>query len=616
MQCATICFTIGFMEWIFFYTKPSFMDSFATADIIPLIIIPSFWLFICSSFLTGILLYLPAPKFLKAILPLAVPTFLLASLLLISFDNFVYTVFSWAISGSEGIRRIVYSFLFIIFLFLTGQYLFQKAKIINKNAPPLPILLTLGGTLLALVLSFVMIFNDWNTYQIEITVNPEKPHRRPNIIFFAGDGIEARFSSAYGYQINSTPALNEIAKTSLLFKNAFSPSSKSTGATTSLLTGIHPFRTKVLFPPHILSGQNSFQHFPAILRKLGYVGYQAGVRFYVDSADLNMQQSFDISNGRSLWNPDPSSVIGNLAIIFNDEIYFSKRVFDRFSSRIQHVLGIQNMSNYFVMVSQAVGLDWDRDRLAVDEFIDFTKNTKSPYFAHIHLMGTHCCEYRNAKSKLLSEIQSPITQAVKDKNTERRYVNTIRDSDDHLSYLLGKLSEQGKLNNTILVLSSDHSRVWSSLQRVPLVITFPNNEHMGVKDNNVQLTDVASTILKYMRIERPTWIDGQELQSTTEHRISPLVTVESADIQKFYKFPPKVRLNNPGSPRYGIGDVGVIVCNISKRISLDTGHITNAEIIGHTQPCSREEMPDDPSITAHLKKLLDENNFDTPFQHK
>jgi hypothetical protein len=609
MLYAMVCFSTGILEWLFFYTKPSFMDSLALSDVVTLTIIPSFWLFLIGSFLMIILALLPVPK-----LVLCVPAILLGSLLIILFDNFIYTMFGWGITNALGTDRYIFTALYLIFLVLSAQYLIQKAGSCLQHVSRFSFLLTGSVVLLALVISVVMTVSDWGRYQILASSKPEETLRRPNIIFFAGDGVEARYTSAYGYNVESTPALNTIAETALVFANAFSPSGRSTGATTSMLAGKNPFRTKVVLAPQVLAGVNAFQHFPAMLRNLGYTGYQSSIRFYIDSADLNMQQSFDVSNGRTIWNPDPDTVVGKLALIFGDEIYFSRRVLDRFSSRLQHILGIQDMFNYFLLVSQDTGLDWANDRKAVDGLIEFVKETDQPYFAHVHLMGSHCCEHRHAKSQLLTEVSGDASQEIQDENEIRRYVNTIRDVDDHLSYLLDKLSSMGELDNTILVISSDHTRGWSTLERVPLIIAFPDNAHAGVYHNNVQLTDVAPTLLNYMGIQKPDWMDGRDLLSRDGQQSKPIVTVETEDDQIVNNVLPAVHLINPGPPRHGVGQVGVIICNTSMRVSLDTGKVVTSDVAGHTLPCDSGQVPDDQWISQYVRNILDENNFTTPFQ--
>ena len=113
---AGVCIAFGFMEWLFFYTKPSFMAALEPFPVVTLAVIPALWLFLGCSVLVVALNLLPVPRGLRGRMPLIVPTFLLGSLLILLLDNFTYTVLSWGIIGSGGIGLFAMVALYLLLL--------------------------------------------------------------------------------------------------------------------------------------------------------------------------------------------------------------------------------------------------------------------------------------------------------------------------------------------------------------------------------------------------------------------------------------------------------------------------------------------------------------------
>jgi arylsulfatase A-like enzyme len=65
------------------------------------------------------------------------------------------------------------------------------------------------------------------------------------------------------------------------------------------------------------------------------------------------------------------------------------------------------------------------------------------------------------------------------------------------------------------VINSDHASQWKITERVPLMIRFPKSAVKGRVAANVQLADVAPTMLSYLGVRIPTWMDGQSLLPAT-----------------------------------------------------------------------------------------------------
>ena len=275
----------GFMEWLFFITKPSslsLLTPFETWKVLAVTCGIATLLFIFGLILLSVPRWLVrnvkwrANLFLLARIPAA---FILSITALILFDNFTYTVFKFGIISTEGIWRGVYALGFVIVFWQMLRFAQQTTLPRGKLASIL--------TLSLLAVSIVGILSITFTSETHIgyfKVKTLKPSAsRPNIVIIGGDGLSDRYLSVFGYAHNTTPFLNEMAKTSLVAENAFPNVSSTTASTTSALTGREPVAVGVFRYPDILSGDNSFEHLPGILKRQGYKTVEIGTSYYVDA---------------------------------------------------------------------------------------------------------------------------------------------------------------------------------------------------------------------------------------------------------------------------------------------------------------------------------------------
>ena len=129
------------------------------------------------------------------------------------------------------------------------------------------------------------------------------------------------------------------------------------------------------------------------------------------------------------------------------------------------------------------------DRARLDLLMRRLETLPEPFYVHLHLVETHV---------------APDTP-------QEAHDRTIRAADDYFRELIGWLEQRGTLENSIVIISSDHTHHRDVYERVPLMIYFPNEEHTGVVDANVQLLDIAPTVLDYMGQPIPDWMEGQSL---------------------------------------------------------------------------------------------------------
>ena len=571
-------------EWLFFVTKPSFLSSFHPFERIFIAIntpvIP--FLIIALIHITLVLMGLKILK-TKRLLPLIyslAPAFLASCLLFIMIDVFTYTTWNMGINSSSGIRRLLYMPLFL----LAFAYLLKTLARMMKN-PFVKMTHAQYAKILVFVLCiflFCIFLKPFFTKVSGLGIRANQPKAQlPNILLFMPDGLEANHLSAYRYFKNTTPFLKEFSKEALVYQNAFSNAGKSTGSVTALLTGKLPTQTKVIFPPQVLTGNEAYQHLPGILKQLGYVNFQQSLRYYADSVDTNLINSFDHANDRTIKTFGISHKGLKYRIYFSGEIILINRIIERITDRLKHVFFIKDMPNFYQAVTFPKELRQFSDEERVEKTINFIKNTRSPWFAHVHLMSSHCCMYQPKIRRFSSG------KEMSGKTRNDFYDDIILENDRHFAKIIKFLKQSKILEHTIVIYTSDHNQFWQVKDRIPLIIRFPDKKYRGSVHQNVQLIDVAPTLLSYLGLHQPQWMHGKPMLKnidTTENRF--VFSVADVKRHTHYIGHNKVsKLVDAGPPYYGIKHLNLIFCNRWYELDIRSNQMTSGYIKGHTGHC-------------------------------
>jgi arylsulfatase A-like enzyme len=91
------------------------------------------------------------------------------------------------------------------------------------------------------------------------------------------------------------------------------------------------------------------------------------------------------------------------------------------------------------------------------------------------------------------------------------YDDSILQFDSYVRSVYDELKRSGKLDDTLLIVTSDHGAEHDATQRVPLLVRYPNAAHTGRVDVNVERLDIAPTVLDVLGYDKPAWMSGQSL---------------------------------------------------------------------------------------------------------
>jgi len=587
-------FTLLILEWVFIISKESFMDDMAILEKIA-ILFQSIWIiFVISSFMLMVIWFFTrlfkdskVTTFLSIIM-IMVPGLIFTISAMLVFDNFTYIILGKGIVNTNKIFPIIYALGFVLFFNKTTLII---KKYTYRRDSYQKVYYSIFGVLFGLsTLSAISgIFHQVN---LSDSFSGFVPQNQPNILLIGADGLNADHVPVYGYHRNTTPFLNSIVNEVLISENNFSNAGSSAGSVVSIFTSKPPFSTRVLNLPDALRGTDAYEHLPGLLNDSGYYNVEITYMRYVDAYLSNVRNGFDRVNGKEVNSNLFSQLFGKIYPV--ESQYFLDVVLERVSDRLLHIFMIRKMPNpYLEIHTPNSSLDY---QYRIPELMKLAKSSDEPFFFHVHLLGTHGPFY-HLRSRNFSGDQVQTQKWETD-----FYDDAILEFDMYIKDLYKLLQETGRLENTIIIIYSDHPQSRDTTERIPLIIRFPNGDFSGRIKENTQNMDISPTILTYLGIPQPRWMEGESMIGTkiNNHRI-----VYSATWRK-----PKEENQNKRVYKQ-FGSFRAISCDSYVEFSAISKKWSWGKIAGHTSPCSDNEFITYEMLQDELINRIRKDGFPT-----
>ena len=613
-----------FSEWLFFVTKPSFFSQSAAAGKLRVLLLAPLPLVLAGAAL--VLLYHLSLLLIKdktwrrrfAAGGIVIPAAIMAGTVFLLIDNFTYTIFSRGVITTTGHARWIYMLL-LPALALIAVNMLGKKESFPSRTPVFRGLAWLGRGLLIISLLAALFRPDaFTAVSLKGESGPLKGNRRPNILFLGCDGLSATHMSLYGYSRDTTPVLKELAEEGLLCENCFTNAGCSGASIASMFTGRLPTRLRLIFPPDILRGVDAYRHLPGIMRQRGYRTFDISVRHFADPYDLNMRKAFDWSNYREIREGILSETFCRYLGLETD--YFLQKMSERMSERLLHVLGYGLMVDSYGEVvvesrkhqSKGGGINamqavrGNNDHVRLEALFSFIDESTQPFLAHTHMLGTHG-GYFFPKTQVFSQNQEQREEWMTD-----FYDDAVFNFDLLVGKVIKGLEDRGLRDNTLIIVLTDHGRRWSIRDRIPLLFLFPEGEHSGRIRSNTQILDIAPTVLDYLGITTPEWMEGSSLLAgepdtgryifTTARRYGDVLDKTGGKW--------KMDAQKAGPPFYSLGTVGIIFRDKLFSLVMKADRLGISTFEGHTFPATPEEMPAPEVMEQLLVDHLAESGYD------
>jgi arylsulfatase A-like enzyme len=586
-------YTHVFMEWLFFVTKPSPLAAMSHSEqlavllVAPLPVVAIGFTLVLLLWLISLVLIPTALRIVVQRIGWAPSAALFAICAFILLDNFTYTLFTFGVGSTSGWLRRAYAAL-VLALFLLAWWRLDRMNNTAQTRPgsrPVAVL----ACSLVIVATGIAAWQYFSTPTVpaERESSQLSPDELPNIVLFAADGLEAVNMSAYGYLRPTTPTIERLAQDALVFENALHNGGHSTMSDASMLTGRLALKTSFIASNLQLTGVDAYQHLPGILRRLGYRSIYIGMRQYADPFTYNLRDGFDSASGRQITGDKLfSGAPRSIAVAYSSEIYFLAQMYWRVAERLLHAADIEPMVNPFLEVKkQSSDYGWSDEKRIV-ELLEYIREASAPFFVHAHLLGTH--DPLRPQRRVYSKEG--------DLYGDDLYDDAILEFDGFVEQLVDTLEQSGELDKTLLIITSDHGRNWRH-HRIPLIFRFPGRTDRGIVSNSVQLLDVAPTILDYLGVEIPQWMDGDSLLSSKPDRLRPIFSQTT-------QLKDKVR---------SLKSVAVTFCQRTFSLDIDSGTVKVGEIPGHTSPCPEVDRLDVDEMKTLLMELLRSNGYNEEY---
>ncbi len=611
VQTILAVFAYVFMEWLFFASQPSFLDGLTLWKKLEVFMLAALLLTALAMPAQAVLRLLgliPGPpqraqvfQHIGALLPAG----LFAGLTLLLLDNFAYALTQFGIIHSRGWARAGITLLFVGLLVYAYWQTLRSIRVSDRQGDWHEFLRWLAACLCAigLVVGLMRVISAGSTAgDIKAQLN-----RTPHIILIGSDGLVANRMSLYGYQRETTPFLEQLAKTSLVGGNNWSNASATTGSVFSIMTGKYPATTRLLYSPDILHGENAYEHLPGILQRAGYRTVQIAFPYYVDADAVNLQDGFDEVNGRQHKRSDePSAFVRRYHL--ETLGYFVPRLSERIIQRLEHIFFIRMMPDPYREMTRPVDPNsvpqWN-DSQKVNDVLRLLRNAEQPTFVNVHLMGTHGEEFWPRHRKF-SAGQKQSTSWMTD-----FYDDAVLDFDYLLQDLARGLERNDLLDKTIIIVYADHADQWVADRQVPLLIHFPRGEHARWIQANTQNLDIAPTLLDYLGMSAPNWMVGQSLLSVDPPANRPIISATVVDVDCS---PPDwwcvvdKRVARP--PFYQFQSMQVVICEQRYILYLKNNFLDTQWVKGDPLICTDSELADREQVREIVRRHLEANGFD------
>lgn len=318
----------------------------------------------------------------------------------------------------------------------------------------------------------------------------------PNILLIVMDTVRADHLSLQGYERETDPTLKRIASEGVMFENAYAASSWTLTSHASLFTGRWPYEHKAD------GGRYLDETYPTIAEALTQRGYRTGAfngNFETVTSHWGFARGF-------LHFEDYYQTLPQLAV---SSVY----------GRFMEYYVFHKVFNMEFSIDRRWGPSVNQSAL---DWIDQDDDT--PFFAFVNYYDAHA-PYISPERAKFSNLPTPgglvntdwTTADIYNPKTPEQvqgeidaYDGGIYYTDQQIDALLKGLESRGKLDNTIVVITSDHGELFgehglwehhNSLYKpvihVPLIVWYPKSAPQNMRIE----TPVSNTFVPAMLLD-------------------------------------------------------------------------------------------------------------------
>lgn len=394
---------------------------------------------------------------------------------------------------------------------------------------------------------------------------------QPNILFLVFDTLSAQHMSLHGYSRETTPHMARFAEKSTVFHKHVAGGNFTSSGTSTLMTGVYPWNHRAIQLHGLVRDEfvqkNMFSLLPDDYHKIAYThnllvmsllhqfrgdldqfvptrelcladGQFADRLFFEDYTTAFWAESTALQGGAT----PPGTLL--LSLLDRFARFAESREFKGELAEL-YPRGIPNLHSLFFLLEDAI--DWIEEQVVA---------MPQPFMGYFHLLPPHEPYTTRAdfvdiftdgwqppeKPKLFGAQRMP--QAAL--NRERRlYDEFLAFTDAEFGRLLDNLEQQGVLDNTYIILTSDHGELfergirghitltlYEGMTHIPLIIHKPGQQSREDVFQRTTAADILPTLMQITGQPIPEWCEGAILPTfggaeATEDRLVYSVEAKS-----------------------------------------------------------------------------------------
>ena len=359
---------------------------------------------------------------------------------------------------------------------------------------------------------------------LSTTEAQDRPHKRrkiietprdfPNLVIFLIDTLRADRLGVYGYDGRPTsPRIDELAKESVVFEQAYAPSPWTLPSVISLASGMYPSEHGTLDDRYGL-----FDKIRVFGDKLHEVRYRTMCLY----TNAYSGPDFGLGRGFDVLQPLPYADGAAVSTLFDN---YYRSPFYLFIHNIEthtpHSYAPETPEEGFREISNERRLEIKR------LYGEYRSLTRVDFEADRPLGSTDNSAEQQACLKGLTDLKTDYSEL---------YDAALRRADMRVGEVIDELKRRGAWDNTIFILLSDHGEemnehggwlhdqsVYEELIHVPLIIRFPHDAFGGKRISDiVSLVDISPTLFQYLGYPKLA-------RSPSGKDLMPLINGEQAD---------------------------------------------------------------------------------------
>lgn len=325
-----------------------------------------------------------------------------------------------------------------------------------------------------------------------VELRPGGPPRQgpPHVFIYMVDTLRADALGLYGARRATSPRLAELARDGVVYERAWSSSAWTLPATVSLLTGVYPFRHRVMTGAVHFSADNA----PSLAARLGALGYDT----------VGISQSWVVSPAFGLDT-------GFGQFFYSNQLH-----------------GWRHRSGEV--------------RRYLAQWLRHFHNPGRPIFAYLHTVDPHSpygatpalAEYAREAPGALPEteytarrflVNGRLDEPAEVAHLRARYDGEVHYADAELGRFVDLLKALNLYEDSLIAVVSDHGEefgehgafdhgrtMWEEMLRVPLVIKYPGSRWAGTRvAREVSTVGLAATLLELAGAAGGEDLDGEVL---------------------------------------------------------------------------------------------------------